>query len=283
MFLHLSHASWVFATKILPMSRLLAPPESFGARFGRLVRRKRAERGWSQTDLARACGSSQMRLSRLETGRVPRPRHATLQALCRALGLPPVELDLLRAGADPSRPAPYLLASSAEPAAGAPALPALARLLAANDACAPAFRSALEEGSVENARRLLSARAERALETAAEAEAARAALAPGPEAAEAAARKAAAILAPLGPEARAERLLALAHALGGAGPFFLAAAVSLAASAGEGLAEAHPLAGQAAAFRAEAAEALFREAGEAGEASRAAALARKLAAPAARL
>src|SRR5260221_14253293 len=53
---------------------------------GRLIRESRIERGWSQTELARAARTSQPAIARLEARRLS-PSVSTLERIVRALGL----------------------------------------------------------------------------------------------------------------------------------------------------------------------------------------------------
>ena len=46
----------------------------------------RAKRGWTQTDLAKACGTTQSAIARLESGDQD-PKLSTMSAVCDALGL----------------------------------------------------------------------------------------------------------------------------------------------------------------------------------------------------
>lgn len=46
----------------------------------------RAERGWSQTDLAKACGTTQSAIARLESGDQD-PKLSTVSQVCHVLGL----------------------------------------------------------------------------------------------------------------------------------------------------------------------------------------------------
>jgi DNA-binding Xre family transcriptional regulator len=58
--------------------------------IGRMVKRRRTMLGWSQRDLARACGLSQSVISRLENGCLPGIRFSRFARLVDALrGLDP--------------------------------------------------------------------------------------------------------------------------------------------------------------------------------------------------
>ncbi len=73
---------------------------SFGARFGRLVRTYRDDLGLSARDLTIKVWNDEGRkssLSRLENGKVPNPDAKTVQAIAAALDIPPEEIDALRA------------------------------------------------------------------------------------------------------------------------------------------------------------------------------------------
>lgn len=61
--------------------------ESFGARFGHLVRDKRVLEGLSQDDLASKCAMYKARISELENGKIRNPQAKTVNALCLALGI----------------------------------------------------------------------------------------------------------------------------------------------------------------------------------------------------
>jgi transcriptional regulator with XRE-family HTH domain len=65
----------------------VAEMESFGTRFGRLVRDKRGIEGMSQDQLAANTGLTKSRVSELETGKVGNPHTKTVDALCVALNI----------------------------------------------------------------------------------------------------------------------------------------------------------------------------------------------------
>lgn len=88
----------------------------FGPEFGLLVKRRRAERGLSQDQLAaiiwpEVAGPkdhpNKPQISRLETGKVPNPQEKTILALCEALGIREDEVNALRLAPPPD---PYGLA-----------------------------------------------------------------------------------------------------------------------------------------------------------------------------
>jgi transcriptional regulator with XRE-family HTH domain len=61
--------------------------ESFGVKFGRLVRDKRGIEGLSQDDLAEKTELTKARISYIETGRIDNPQIKTIDALCVALAI----------------------------------------------------------------------------------------------------------------------------------------------------------------------------------------------------
>lgn len=88
--------------------------DSFGARFGNLVRREREKRGWSQAKLAyEAWGkgnrnfdaeSRAPQVRRIEDGLFPNPQAKTIRALKDALELKQEEIDALRVGEETGHP-----------------------------------------------------------------------------------------------------------------------------------------------------------------------------------
>jgi transcriptional regulator with XRE-family HTH domain len=92
----LPHFRRLFPTRSPGSCRMKAGIDTFGTRFGALVRRKRAAKGWSQERLAVEAFNDEMRSSRIgewENGRVARPQAPTIAALARALDLTPQEID----------------------------------------------------------------------------------------------------------------------------------------------------------------------------------------------
>lgn len=67
--------------------------ETFGARFGRLVREKRGAEDWSLDTLAAKSGLTKSQLSQLENGKIGRPQSKTVGALCAALAISREERD----------------------------------------------------------------------------------------------------------------------------------------------------------------------------------------------
>jgi transcriptional regulator with XRE-family HTH domain len=61
--------------------------ESFGVKFGRLVRAKRGIEGLSQDDLAEKAELTKARISYIETGKTGNPQIKTIDALCVALNI----------------------------------------------------------------------------------------------------------------------------------------------------------------------------------------------------
>lgn len=59
--------------------------------FGDLLRSRRHDRGWTQTDLAAAAGITQSRISSMEQGHIV-PTIPTVAALCEALDVGDDEL-----------------------------------------------------------------------------------------------------------------------------------------------------------------------------------------------
>lgn len=55
--------------------------------IGKLVRRRREARGWTQTDLALESGLRQVYISQVESGDIKLPRDHNLEALGKALGI----------------------------------------------------------------------------------------------------------------------------------------------------------------------------------------------------
>ncbi len=81
--------------------------DSFGARFGTLVKRVRGDLGITQADLADQVHGSASRkgdISALENGRVPNPQAATVSAISGALGIDPREIEALRHSAENDAP-----------------------------------------------------------------------------------------------------------------------------------------------------------------------------------
>ncbi|WP_146343750.1 helix-turn-helix domain-containing protein [Falsiphaeobacter marinintestinus] len=73
-------------------------PDSFGARFGRLIKRVRGDLGVTQPDLADQVFGDRARkgdISKLENGRVPNPQAETVAKICGALGIDPTEVEAL--------------------------------------------------------------------------------------------------------------------------------------------------------------------------------------------
>lgn len=62
-----------------------------GVYFGQQVRELRAERGWSQAELAEAAGTSEEWVRRIERG-ARSPSFDTVEAISSALGVPPARL-----------------------------------------------------------------------------------------------------------------------------------------------------------------------------------------------
>lgn len=72
---------------------------SFGEKFGLLVARYRESKGWSGEELAdKALGDTdkRSRISELETGKVKRPRGATINKLKTTLNIPQAKIDACR-------------------------------------------------------------------------------------------------------------------------------------------------------------------------------------------
>jgi transcriptional regulator with XRE-family HTH domain len=76
----------------------LAGSSTFGAEFGLLVKRRRAERGLSQDNLAAILGAgiTKSEISRLESGRIASPQESTVLRYCEALGIREDEVNALR-------------------------------------------------------------------------------------------------------------------------------------------------------------------------------------------
>jgi len=78
--------------------------DSFGAAFGRLVKRKRAEMRLTQGQLAESvwpndANAAQTRkpdMSKLENGKIANPQTTTVERIAKALEIPPAEIDELR-------------------------------------------------------------------------------------------------------------------------------------------------------------------------------------------
>ena len=86
----------------------VAEMESFGPRFGRLIREKRGIEGLSQDDLAGKSGLTKARISEIETGKIQNPQARTVDALCVALNISREERESCRLGSGPRLP-PLLL------------------------------------------------------------------------------------------------------------------------------------------------------------------------------
>jgi transcriptional regulator with XRE-family HTH domain len=82
--------------------------DSFGARFGRLIRDKRGIESFSQDDLAQRSGLTKARISDIERGRVNNPQTKTIDAITVALNISKEELDGCRSNPRPQLP-PRLL------------------------------------------------------------------------------------------------------------------------------------------------------------------------------
>lgn len=68
------------------------PGSEHGAAFARLLRVQRAKRGLRQQDVADASGISLHTIMRWETGQSRPPQPAQVRAVCRALGINPLEV-----------------------------------------------------------------------------------------------------------------------------------------------------------------------------------------------
>ncbi len=95
-------------------------PASFGASFGLLVKERRAEKRWSQNNLADELwpatyeGKDHPRkaeISRLESGSIANPQEKTVLALCKALGISREDVNAIRLAPPPD---PYALAKVLE-------------------------------------------------------------------------------------------------------------------------------------------------------------------------
>lgn len=75
--------------------------ETFGARFGRLVREKRGAEEWSLDELAAKSGLTKSQLSLLENGKIGRPQSKTVGALCAALAISREERDACHLAPEP--------------------------------------------------------------------------------------------------------------------------------------------------------------------------------------
>jgi transcriptional regulator with XRE-family HTH domain len=81
---------------------------SFGARFGKLIREKRGIEGFSQDALAAKSELTKARISELETGRIAKPQAKTVDKLCVALNISREERDACYSSSGPRLPPPLL-------------------------------------------------------------------------------------------------------------------------------------------------------------------------------
>ncbi|MEO0389936.1 MAG: helix-turn-helix domain-containing protein [Pseudomonadota bacterium] len=72
--------------------------QDFGAEFGKLIKHQRERLNFTQADLAKEIEITQVALSRMENGKVARPRASTEERLSNALNIEPNEIELLRSG-----------------------------------------------------------------------------------------------------------------------------------------------------------------------------------------
>ncbi len=69
----------------------MSPEESFRTRIGRRIRAERERQGLSQRDLAAAAGTTQRRISEIETGAINLTAD-TIESIACALHVPPYKL-----------------------------------------------------------------------------------------------------------------------------------------------------------------------------------------------